>query len=178
MRKQLTLTAIILLIFLGAGVIAFLVKERFQPSCYLSATSDNRIQFEAQFNEKFVANEYTEIKDLGKSFLSLLVAVFVASITFSEKIVVYNTSSWWAKALLIACWILLLLSVVLAGAGMVFLASCYNQALHMPCPENVELYATSFFSFVIAGLLFGLGLTSMLCAGIVSFIHPPEKNEK
>lgn len=175
MKKTIFLAFITLFIFLGAGCIAYLIKKHFKPSCYEKMTPLQNSIFSEQFNQKFIDKEYSEIKDLGKTFLSILVAVFVASITFSEKIVDYNSTSWWAKSLLIVCWILLLLSVVLSGAGMVFISSCYNQALHVPCPDNLELYVTAFFTFVLAGLSFGLGLTSMLCAGIISFIQPLNK---
>src|SRR5690349_17567982 len=58
------------------------------------------------------AQDYTESKDLAKAFLTLLVAVFVGSITFSEKIVDVKTSGVWAKATMILCWICILIAIV------------------------------------------------------------------
>lgn len=173
MKRSMLLFLTTIIIFLGAGSIAYRIKEKFKTSCYAKKDELQDYRFRNEFNTKFVAKEYTEIKDLGKSFLSILIAVFVASITFSEKIVNYNSTSWWAKSLLIICWVLLLLSVVMSGTGMVFIASCFNQALYVPCPDNIDLYVTAFFCFVLAGLAFGLGLTSMLCAGIISFMNEP-----
>jgi len=49
---------------------------------------------------RFLDRDYAEVKDLSTAFLTLLTAVFVASITFSEKIVDFNRSGWWAKAIL------------------------------------------------------------------------------
>jgi hypothetical protein len=165
-----------LVLFLGAGYIAYLIQDQFKPVCYERANSSQYREFENNFNEKFISTEYAEIKDLGKSFLSILIAVFVASITFSEKIVNFNSASSWAKSILVLCWIFLLLGIVLAGTGMVYIASCFNQAIHMPCPENIELYSVAFVCFVLAGLCFGLGLTSMLCAGIISMINQSKRN--
>ncbi|MBF9221986.1 hypothetical protein [Hymenobacter ruricola] len=170
MKRTLLLILTILVIFLGSGFIAYLIVDYFHPYCYINGNYEG--QFVSRFNQNFVATEYTELKDLGKSFLTILVASFVASITFSEKIVNYSTTSWWGKSLLIVCWILLLLSIVLTGTGLAFLAACFNQAIYVPCPDNVDLYRTSFICFILSGLSFGLALTSMLCAGVVTFIHP------
>src|SRR4051812_42403465 len=42
------------------------------------------IEYQAKL---FIDRDYSEAKDLSKAFLTLLVAVLIASITFSEKIV-------------------------------------------------------------------------------------------
>jgi hypothetical protein len=169
MKKSILLSLTILLVFIGSGFLAYLMKQSFRPECYNTISYNNFIN---SFNEKFVEKEYAELKDLAKSFLTILVAVFVASITFSEKIVNFNTSTWWSKSLLIVCWVLLLLSIVLTGSGLVFLTSSFNQAIYVPCPDNIDLYMKAFFCFVFSGLAFGLALASMLCAGIISFIQP------
>jgi len=82
-----------------------------------------------------------------------------------------SSSTWWSKFLLIFCWVLLLLSIVFTGAGLVFNASCFNQALYVPCADNLDLFELVFVCFILSGLCFGPGLSSMLAAGIISFIH-------
>lgn len=53
----------------------------------------------------FVKSDYGEMKDLAKSFLTLLTAALVASITFSEKIVDLSHAGIWARLLMVPSWI-------------------------------------------------------------------------
>src|SRR5262245_9975746 len=53
----------------------------------------------------FLERDYAETKDLAKAFLTLLTAVLVASITFSEKIVNLDRSGWWPRSLMIGSWV-------------------------------------------------------------------------
>jgi hypothetical protein len=76
-----------------------------------------------------IKTAYDEGKDLSKAFLTLVVAVFVASITFSEKIIDFKTAGNWTKVAMIACWGSLLLSIVSCGTGIVYLASVLEQIL-------------------------------------------------
>ena len=122
-----------------------------------------------QWNKEFTEHEFSELKDSGKSFLTLLVAVFVASITFSEKIVDVKTSTAITKILLISCWIFLLISIGLTGAGIAFLSGAYTEALHYTCSDVSNLWNKSSDFMTYSGLIFGFALTTMLTAGIISF---------
>src|SRR4051812_3975343 len=53
----------------------------------------------------FLDRDYAEAKDASKAFLTLLVAVFVASLTFSDKIVDLQRSGWWSRGLMVTCWV-------------------------------------------------------------------------
>lgn len=108
--------------------------------------------------------------DLGKFFLTILVGVFVASITFSEKIVSFATASWWSKSLLIFCWVFLLVSIVCDGVGLVFSTNWFALELLEHSQSNMRMFELAFLCFGAAGITFGLALTSMLAAGIISFI--------
>src|SRR5262245_9591627 len=99
--KRILVITICLLIFCGlAAILAYWVLQNFHPFCqgYSSAGYEN-------WNRIFAEKEYSELKDLGKSFLTLLVGVFVASITFSEKIVSVSTTTFWSKSMLYLCWL-------------------------------------------------------------------------
>jgi hypothetical protein len=113
---------------------------------------------------------YDEGKDLSKSFLTLIVAVFVASITFSEKIIDIKTAGKWAKAAMITCWISLLLAIAACGTGIVYLSSVLAQALW----ENragIHQMEMAVILISVSGLLFGLGLVMMLLAGLPAFLR-------
>ena len=66
-----------------------------------------------------VKTSYDEGKDLSKSFLTLIGAVFVASITFSEKIIDLKTAGPSGRVAMVTCWLSLLLSVAACGTGLV-----------------------------------------------------------
>jgi len=69
-------------------------------------------------------------KDLSKTFITLLTAVLVASITFGEKIVQFSTAHQWPKALLISSWISVSIAIALRGLGLVFLMASQTLALN------------------------------------------------
>jgi hypothetical protein len=41
---------------------------------------------------------YPEVKDLCKHFLTLVTGILVFSVTFSEKIVIFQTAGKWARS--------------------------------------------------------------------------------
>lgn len=55
----------------------------------------------------FLTYDYGEAKDLAKAFLTLVSAVLVGTITFSEKIVNFQTASFIQRRLVIGSWIFL-----------------------------------------------------------------------
>lgn len=115
--------------------------------------------------DKFFKIDYSETKDLAKAFLTLLVAVFVASVTFSEKIADLKTAGLWAKSAMITCWVLLLLAISACGAGLTYMIFGLGTIIHeFRSPYPLEHRAQRLFGG--AGLLFGLALISMLFAGL------------
>ena len=105
---------------------------------------------------KLFSNDYSEMKDLAKSFLTLLVGVFVASITFSEKIV----------DAMISCWVSLLLAIVACGTGLVYLVIAYGMSVYAP-ESNYRFHeGRAVELFIASGISFGVGLCTMLLAGL------------
>jgi hypothetical protein len=118
----------------------------------------------------FIDRDYAETKDLAKAFLTLLTAVLVASITFSEKIVDVNRSGWWPRGLMIGSWILLLAAIASCGAGLGLMAEAAGYAAYFPHADFRLLEMTAVRLFISAGLAFGGGLASLLVAGVVSLL--------
>lgn len=154
----------VLVIFIGAGLIFYFFIFYLPNNIKLDENDLPITDF--NFTEKI----FPQLLDLGKFFLTILIGTFVASITFSEKIVNFNSSSWWAKSLLILCWFLLLLSIVMDGVGLIFLTNWYATELLQHQQSNMKIFEMVFLIFAAAGICFGLALSSMLCAGIISFI--------
>lgn len=119
-------------------------------------------------------SDYNEVKDLAKAFLTLLVGVFVASITFSEKIVDVRKSGGWPKAAIITCWVALLLAIVACGTGVAYMAAAYGIAVYNPEIDYRFLEARAIQLFVASGVSFGAGLSAMLLAGLSAFIQPQQ----
>lgn len=122
--------------------------------------------------ELFAKYDYAESKDLAKAFLTILVAVFVASVTFSEKIVGIGESGWWQKFLMILCWLLLLTSIVCCGTGIAFMTMAVGWAAHSPEKNYYVFENYGGWLLVISGISFGCALAAMLVTGIISLSRP------
>lgn len=122
--------------------------------------------------EIFLARDVPESKDLAKSFLTLLTAVLVASITFSEKIVGVSQASWFPRALIIFCWVCILGAIVACGVGLTSITIAGGFAAYNPFLAYWTLEITAVRYFVAAGLMFCLGLASLLVAGVLSLWKP------
>jgi hypothetical protein len=66
----------------------------------------------------FVEFHFKEIKDVSKSFLTLISATLVLSVMFAEKIVSFDTASFVQRWAMIFCWTLLIASLVCCGLGL------------------------------------------------------------
>ena len=163
-KKPLLVLFIIVALFLGAGLVFYFLIIYFPSSSVLDSRNLPLV------NSEFATKIYPHLLDLGKFFLTILLGIFVASITFSEKIVNFTSSSWWSKSLLILCWIFLLISIVSDGVGLVFLTDWYANELVEHTEDNIGIFELSSFCFAFAGISFGLALTSMLTGGIISIV--------
>jgi hypothetical protein len=120
------------------------------------------------FDALFLKYDYSETIDLAKSFLTLISAVLVLSLTFSEKILSRDVSNVPARDLLFRAWGLLFSSVVFCGIGLCLLFLAAIKAAH---GDKFDLF-TPFLSYLLyanagwasiflSGLLFVGGLYFM-----------------
>ncbi len=140
--------------------------------------SDNPERFSkciAKNAEDFIKYDFAETKDLAKAFLTLLVAVFVASLTFSEKIVAPNASGWWAKLLMGSCWGLLLYAIIATGTALAFFGAGLWWAVHLPIMNYRSFEVGAVFLLASAGIAFGASLTAMFIAGVISMLHAKQE---
>jgi hypothetical protein len=80
----------------------------------------------------FLTYDYSETKDLGKAFLTLISAVLVFSITFSDKVVDFPRAGKRARLALFGGWSCFVLAIVVCG-----IAFCINyQAMFMAVHEG------------------------------------------
>src|SRR5689334_5634133 len=97
----------------------------------------------------FLTYDYGEAKDLAKSFLTLVSAILVGTITFSEKIVNFQTASTAQRLLVIASWTFFVLSIVLSGVAIVLdynsvltAVSCGNRTCDVLLPLRIRVSAS------------------------------------
>jgi hypothetical protein len=82
----------------------------------------------------FMQYHYEEVKDLAKTFLTLVSAVLVVSLTFSEKIIDFPKASATQRLSLVATWVLFITSIIFCGVALCFLASAGGQAVFGDAP--------------------------------------------
>jgi hypothetical protein len=115
--------------------------------------------------KSYVDTDYGQISDLAKAFLTLITATFVASISFSEKIVNIQTAPRASSIAMFISWLFLLLAIFACGTGLVMnLSSIYDLKYNWNSPSVFQSYGL--LLFFGSGISFALGLTSMLIAAL------------
>jgi hypothetical protein len=118
--------------------------------------------------ELFMKYDYAETKDLCKEFLTLVSGILVFSLAFAEKIVNVQRSTRWARFLLLSTWVLFIGSIISCGLGLVYIALAGGQAIYGSGYYYLELANTCWRLVIVGGLLFILGLATLVAAAIVS----------
>jgi ABC-type Fe3+ transport system permease subunit len=116
--------------------------------------------------ELFLKYNYTETKDLCLHFLTLITAVLVFSLNFSEKVFDFQNSSKKSRLIVIIGWCLFLLSIILCGLGLVFNSIAGGDAVY--AQKDYMIWAQySYLSILLSGTFFVLGL----CLTMVSAVN-------
>ena len=148
-----------------------------QSSCrlpdftFVRAASDTSGEFNAclERNAKlFLAKDYAETKDLASTFLTLLSAILVASITFCEKIVDVHNARRTPLVAMIACWLLLMLAIVFTGSGLASMAVGAGYAAYHPSADYWSYEVHAVCMFVSGGLAFGFAMLALILASVIS----------
>jgi hypothetical protein len=138
-----------------------------------STEQDRLLQYYKCVDEKarlFLERDFPESKDLSKAFLTLLTAVLVASITFSEKIVDINHAGRLAIVVMISSWTLLLAAIAACGSGLALITTAAGYAAYYPESQYLAFEQQAVKLWIAGGILFGVGLASLLVAGVISLI--------
>jgi hypothetical protein len=118
----------------------------------------------------FLSVDYAEAKDASKAFLTLLTAILVASITFSEKIVDVAKSTWTSRIIMIVSWVLLLLAIGSCGAALALMMMSAGYATYFPQVNYRLLEGDAVNLYKLSGLAFGSALAALLVAGVTSMV--------
>jgi hypothetical protein len=126
--------------------------------------------------ELFLKYDYAETRDLLKTFISLISATLVLSVTFADRILAARTSNRLGRQLLIFCWVLLVAALIASGISLCFIAAAAGAVLYGSLPLiNFSYWTFALMSWgfvIIAGLCFIGGLVLMVLATVKSTLRP------
>jgi hypothetical protein len=122
----------------------------------------------------FLKYTYPEWKGMAVQFLTLASATLVLSVTFSEKVIGFQSASIAAKRAMFSCWTALILAIILAGISICFLLWAVNIASYQSV-EKVQIiraYGYSWADFwnlatillVAAGFIYTSALVCLVVA--------------
>jgi hypothetical protein len=129
------------------------------------------------FSERFLAFDYAELKDLSKAFLTLATTILAFSVTFSEKIVNFQSASIVAKFVLLVSWAFFVLSVILCGFALCLGFASAAKATHgenyVPFLERYGWFGIATlagFILFFAGLAFVCGLLALIASAAIPLL--------
>lgn len=126
--------------------------------------------------EMFITFYYSEVKDLSKSFLTLVSGILAFSVTFSSTILDYPNTSASQVVYLIISWFFLIIAIIAAGSGIYtnFVSANIAQKAIMEKRENeIEFKSLTKVPYLVisfAGVAFVIGLIFLALAGFAKFI--------
>jgi hypothetical protein len=123
----------------------------------------------------FLRIQYPEWKDIIKSFLTLASGTLVFSVTFSEKVVVLQSATRKQRRTMVACWALLIASIVFSVLALCLLSWASSAAAYQSSAlrDLRQIYSQSFWAYasaanlflLIAGFAFVISLICLTIAG-------------
>ena len=125
----------------------------------------------------FIKFNYLEVKDLSKSFLTLVSGILAFSVTFSSTIIGFTNASILQIVFLITSWLFLIVAIVAAGGGIYanfVSANKANKAIMQGKEQEIgfkTLVKWPYALLNVAGVAFVIGLILLALAGFAKFIR-------
>lgn len=117
--------------------------------------------------QNFLRYPFTETKDLAEHFLTVVIAVLVFSLTFSEKIAGFNTAKAPVRWTITLAWCFMLLAIVAGGFSICYVALAGGSASSQGSPDQYwSTMNTGILWLGSAGILFVIGLISLLISTV------------
>lgn len=175
-------TAIYYLIFALFLIFSILTATRSlgpseNPSFYCHSGKQG-VECQIELAERFAEKEYPEVKDLSKMFFTLVTAIFVASLTFSEKILMSPKPGTVAKSLIVSAWVSLLCSIIYCGMALALAATAFETVMWDPRQPYENFALAGFAFYLFSGLLFAWGLFLFVVTSVWSLYHQPTTIEE
>ena len=173
LKKTTTVLGIILILFCIVTVIFI--------SDIVDLDSRARSWSESNFDgaKNYIDTAYSEIKGISIQLLSLLAGILIFSITFSEKVVKYESASKLARWALISGWTCFIVAIIFDGFGLAFNALALANGLFDSNSNSTYGSLTNvgyilpavraLFLIIISGFFFVIGLIFVVSAGVISY---------
>jgi hypothetical protein len=122
---------------------------------------------------------------LRNHFLTLISAILVVSITFSEKVIGFQSATRSKKVFLVMSWILFFIAIICCGVALVVHYRALLEAIDCGLPPCNSPYGLNYWDYFnigtsimgFAGIFFGLGLMSLIGSALLSMsmssLHGP-----
>jgi hypothetical protein len=180
--KHLWKITVAALLLVGAGWVTTIVLANwFAPPIeftYCSGASGGVPATDPSFREclekqakLYLEKDYAESKDLAKTFLTLISAMLVASITFSEKIVDVSKAELLPLSTMIVCWVLLIVALVACGVGLALMTTAAGMVAYQPQLNFREMELRGVNLFLGSGVAFIFALVALVVAGVASLFE-------
>lgn len=114
--------------------------------------------------EIFLKYDYSETKDLLKTFITLISATLVLSLTFSEKVIGFGDAPKATQYVLFGAWALFILALVCAGIGMSFIAAAAGKVLY----GEIPLFNWTYWSLALVSWAFVLAAGVTYVGGLIA----------
>jgi hypothetical protein len=117
----------------------------------------------------FLKYAFTETKDLAEHFLTVVTAVLVFSLTFSEKIANFGEAPTWVRVAITTAWSCMLLAIITCGIAICYVALSGGAASSNAQPESYwPIMNKGIFWLSSGGILFVVGLLALLASVLQS----------
>ncbi|HMG74009.1 MAG TPA: hypothetical protein VK582_10960 [Pyrinomonadaceae bacterium] len=114
----------------------------------------------------FLQYDYAEGKALCTQFLTIVVAVLVFSLAFSEKIADFHKASKLVKGLLLTAWCLFMIAIILGGVALYDIAMAAGNALYGHDTSYYEGESAAMTMAIIGGGSFIAGLIALMLSAV------------
>lgn len=117
---------------------------------------------------KFMQYDYAEIKELSTQFLTLITAVLVFSLAFSEKIIEFRKTIQTVRNILVTAWSCFFVAII--GCGLSLVLNVYAASEMLYGPNDLSAFTISYYaalSLLIAGCVFVFGLACLIVAAFL-----------
>lgn len=131
--------------------------------------------------DMFLKYDYAETKDLIKTFITLISATLVVSITFAEKIINFSVSTASERSMMVAAWGCFVAALIGSGASMCFIAAeagcaLYGQIPLLGCANGA--FALASWSFIlVSGAIYVSGLVLLLLSARHQMMMAPLRKD-
>ena len=117
--------------------------------------------------ELFLKFDYPVTKDLCKDFLTLVSAILVFSLAFSEKIADFPRASPLTKRYLLSAWVCFVSAIIMCGAGLAAVTLASGMVVYGDSGWLTRVFSSNYLSWANTGWSLIMGSGALFVGGLV-----------